>query len=87
MNYLKAWQKYESLSYEDLPKHVRRVAHQCVLDWFGCALAGSREPLSGILRDEFSHREGVAASLVPICRWNQPLPALLNGASRTRARL
>ena len=81
MNYLEAWQKYENLSYEDLPENVRRVAHQCVLDWFGCALAGSREPLSGILRDEFSHRNGNCQVLGSNLSLEPATAALVNGAS------
>ncbi|MCY4041727.1 MAG: MmgE/PrpD family protein [Gammaproteobacteria bacterium] len=81
MDYLQAWNKYGRLTYEDLPDDVKTVAHQCVLDWFGCALAGSREPLSGILRDEFSHRQGRCQVLGSKLRLDPATAALLNGAS------
>jgi 2-methylcitrate dehydratase PrpD len=35
----------------DIPPATLEMAKLCVLDWFGLALAGSREPLSLILRD------------------------------------
>lgn len=38
----------------DLPDEVTRVGRQCMLDWLGCTLAGSREPLAGILRQELA---------------------------------
>ena len=81
MDYLQAWHKYGRLTYDDLPDDVKTVAHQCVLDWFGCALAGSREPLSGILRDEFSHRQGRCQVLGSKLRLDPATAALLNGAS------
>lgn len=36
---------------EDLPDDVAELARHCLLDWFGCALAGSGEPLAGIVAD------------------------------------
>ena len=35
----------------DIPPATLEMAKLCVLDWFGLALAGSREPLSALLRD------------------------------------
>jgi len=81
VDYLQAWDKYSHLTYDDLPEDVKTVAHQCVLDWFGCALAGSREPLSGILRDEFSHRQGRCRVLGSNLGLDAATAALLNGAS------
>ncbi len=81
MDYLQAWDKYGHLTYDDLPEEVKTVAHQCVLDWFGCALAGSREPLSGILRDEFSLRQGRCRVLGSNLHLDPATAALLNGAS------
>ena len=81
MNYLEAWEKYHKLTYDDLPDNVKTVAHQCVLDWFGCAFAGSREPLSAMLRDEFSHRHGNCRVLGSNRALDPATAALLNGAS------
>ena len=58
MDHLAAWDRFGSMTYEALPDHVVQVANQCILDWFGCALAGSSEPLSEILRAQFGHRPG-----------------------------
>jgi 2-methylcitrate dehydratase PrpD len=41
-----------ALAFEALPPDVVFLAKQCLLDWFGVALAGSREPLAVILRNE-----------------------------------
>lgn len=81
MNYLEAWQKYKHLTYQDLPEDVSRVAHHCLLDWFGCALAGSREPSSGILRNEFAHRKGNCRIIGSDLSLEPATAALLNGAS------
>ena len=81
MNYLEAWDRYANLAYADLPETVRQVAHQCLLDWIGCAIAGSREPLSGILREEFSHRAGKCSLIGVGASTDAATAALLNGAS------
>ena len=81
MDYLEAWGKFGRLAYADLPDDVKTVAHQCALDWFGCALLGSHEPLSGILRDEFSHRQGRCRVLGSNLQLDPATAALLNGAS------
>src|SRR5438876_3842278 len=41
-----------SIDFGSLPDEVIVVAKTCILDWLGCALAGSREPLSDILVTE-----------------------------------
>lgn len=81
MNYLDAWDRYAGLTYNDLPENVKTLAHQCVLDWFGCALAGSRDPLAQILRDEFSHRSGNCSVIGSALELDSATAALLNGAS------
>jgi 2-methylcitrate dehydratase PrpD len=70
-----------SISYDGIPETVRAVAHHCVLDWFGCAIAGSREPLTNILVDELRAGEAGAATLVARRETATPLTAaLINGA-------
>ncbi len=44
--------EFGALEHDDVPADVRRAARHCVLDWYGCAIAGQDEPLAGILRDE-----------------------------------
>ena len=46
--------RWSCLSAADLPDETAEVARQCLLDWFGCALAGSREPLAEMLRLELA---------------------------------
>ena len=81
MDHLAAWDKFGTMTYDDLPGSVVQVANQCLLDWFGCAVAGSTEPLSGILRDQFGHREGACTVIGSDLRTEAPTAALLNGAS------
>ncbi|MEE9279686.1 MAG: MmgE/PrpD family protein [Myxococcota bacterium] len=68
---------------DELPDDVRYVARHCFLDWFGVALAGSREPLARILFDEVRELGGAPqAGLVGHTeRSSVLLAALLNGAA------
>jgi 2-methylcitrate dehydratase PrpD len=72
-----------AVSYDALPETVRVWARQCVLDYYGCALAGADDPLVMILLDELTEAAGdTQASVIghPI-----GLPtlsaALVNGAA------
>ena len=65
----------------DVPEAARTVARHCVLDWFGCALAGSAEPLSRILLSEIATRESGDSTLVGRPeRATLLTSALINGA-------
>jgi 2-methylcitrate dehydratase PrpD len=44
--------RLRALRYDDFTDDAANVGRQCLLDWLGCALAGSGEPLSGILQAE-----------------------------------
>ena len=81
MNHLQIWDTFGSLCWADLPANVQQVANQCVLDWTGCALAGSREPLAEILRAQFGHRSGTASVFGSDLKLEVATAALLNGAS------
>ena len=81
MDHLAAWDKFGNMTYDDLPDQVVQVANQCVMDWFGCALAGSSEPLSDILRGQFGHRTGSCTVIGSDLKIEAPTAALLNGAS------
>ena len=75
------WERLGCSSIDQIPTAVATVAHQCILDWFGLALTGSREPLSQILRDELAADAG-ACSLVGTDRRADPVrAALINGAA------
>src|SRR5579859_5054108 len=71
-----------SVTYDGLPEPVRELARQCVLDYYGVALAGADDPLAHILLDELS--EAVGAEEAGIIGHNARLPALsaalINGA-------
>jgi 2-methylcitrate dehydratase PrpD len=67
----------------DIPPATLQMAKLCVLDWFGLALAGSREPLSLLLR-EAALADGArpVASVVGHGRAFSPRQAaLVNGAA------
>ena len=69
--------------YESLPEEVREVAHHCVLDFLGVALAGAREPLVEILVDVVARPEAARdAGLVGRAdRATLVTAALVNGAA------
>src|SRR6266852_5627423 len=71
-----------AVSYEALPEPVRELARQCVLDYYGVALAGADDPLAHILLDELAEAGG--AEQAGIIGHNARLPvlsaALVNGA-------
>src|SRR5437764_699601 len=71
-----------AVTYEALPEPVREVARQCVLDYYGVALAGADDPLATILLDELAEAGGAAQA--SIIGHQAKLPALsaalVNGA-------
>lgn len=81
MNHIDAWDRYQDLTYDDLPSDVVTVANQCILDWFGCAVVGSTEPLSAILRKQFGQRGGQCTVIGTDLMLEASTAALLNGAS------
>ncbi len=81
MDHIAAWDKFGSITYDQLPADVVQVANQCILDWFGCALAGANEHLSEILREQFGHRSGTCSVIGADLKLEAPTAALLNGAA------
>ena len=75
------WERFGRLDLADVPDDVATVARQCVLDWFACAVAGSTEPLAGILRDEVVDADGPAAVIGTDRRTGARAAALVNGAA------
>ncbi len=53
-----------ALQVGDLPPDVTELARQCVLDWFGVTLAGSREDAAAIVADELSADAGSGRATV-----------------------
>ncbi len=76
------WRRWVAFDAGDMPEHVWRWASLCVLDWTGCAIRGSEQPISLLLRAEYADREGPAA-LVGAERATADVPtaALINGAA------
>ncbi len=72
-----------AVAYDALPEDVRELARQCVLDYYGVALAGADDPLVGILLDELDEAGGTAqASLIGhSARLPALSAALVNGAA------
>jgi 2-methylcitrate dehydratase PrpD len=75
------WERWGDLTAADLPADVATVARHCVLDWFACAVAGSAEPLSSILRDELVTGDGEASIVGTRQRAGARTAALVNGAA------
>src|SRR5882672_8340590 len=75
-------QQTSAVTYDALPEPVRALARQCVLDYFGVALAGADDPLARILLDELAEAGGAAQA--GIIGHQARLPALsaalVNGA-------
>src|SRR5262245_4172908 len=72
--------RWSGIGFADLPAEVTWVGRHCLLDWCGCALAGSREPLAGLLRDELVG-EGPATVLGAARTADPRGAALANGAA------
>lgn len=68
-------------TYADLPGAAITYARHCILDWFGVALAGASEPLSGILVDELANKEGPNTLVGHEARAGLFDAALINGAT------
>jgi 2-methylcitrate dehydratase PrpD len=71
------------ITWDRTPDDAREVARHCLLDFIGCAIAGSREPLSRILVDQVVCGEGShEASLIGRNeRASRLTAALVNGAA------
>jgi 2-methylcitrate dehydratase PrpD len=67
----------------ELPDDARKLARQCILDWFAVTLAGSTEPLTRILAEDAAEQGGTAdCTLVGLRqRASTRQAALINGAS------
>ena len=72
--------RFRTLRLGEISAEALGVARHCLLDWLGCALAGSREPLSAILRKELGEGAG-AATLIGGGRASPREAALINGAA------
>src|SRR5438552_18119287 len=72
-----------AVDYEGLPETVRELARQCVLDYYGVALAGADDPLVGILLDELAEAGGAGAASLIGRPGRLPIlaAALVNGAA------
>ena len=66
-----------------LQADAKELAQQCVLDWVGVALAGSREPLVGLLLAQAAEDGGNAAATVigSDRKFSARQAALINGAT------
>src|SRR3954453_18874156 len=75
-----------AMSFDDLPADLVELARQCVLDWVGVTVAGSREPVTRILLDDFEDQglgAGPAGATVVGHRMRLPVldAALVNGTA------
>ncbi len=72
-----------ALRYDSLPDTAAEFAKHCFLDWLGVTIAGSREPLSGILRAEAAADGGAGAHVLigTGATTSMHWAALINGAA------
>jgi len=75
------WQTYGQLAPQDIPEEARASERQCILDWVGCALAGSREPLVKILREESLASGALATVIGGAAKVSAKDAALVNGSA------
>jgi 2-methylcitrate dehydratase PrpD len=75
--------KSAGLGYGGLPPDIRAIARQCLLDWFGVTLAGTREELAAIIAAEAALEggDGVATLVGRKRKAPQLLAALVNGTT------
>src|SRR6059058_3835973 len=75
-------ERASAVSYDELPEPVRELARQCVLDYYGVALAGADDRLVDILLDELAEAGGAAQASVIGHKVRLPAlsAALVNGA-------
>jgi 2-methylcitrate dehydratase PrpD len=68
---------------DDIPPAMRELARQCVLDYFGVALAGAADPLVRIVLDEMAEAGGTPEASVIGHKARLPAlsAALINGAA------
>jgi 2-methylcitrate dehydratase PrpD len=71
------------IRWDNIPENAREVARHCLLDFFGVAIAGSREPLTEILVKEIvsSERSSEASLIGRAERASRLTAALVNGAA------
>jgi len=72
-----------NLRYEDIPEPARALALQCILDYFGVAIAGADDPLVRIVLDEMVEAGGAPQACVigHAARLPALSAALVNGAA------
>src|SRR5438067_4250241 len=75
-------ERASAVTYDALPEPVRELARQCVLDYYGVALAGADDPLAAILLDELTEAGGAPQASVIGHKARLPAlsAALVNGA-------
>ncbi len=74
------WDRFGGLRLDDVPDDDVTVAKQCVLDWFGCALAGSGTDVADILRDVVAGTAGSSSVVASPTTCDAREAALVNGA-------
>jgi 2-methylcitrate dehydratase PrpD len=75
--------KAAALDYDEIPPTARELVRQCVLDYFGVALAGAGDELVRLLLDEMVEAGGAQQASIIGCQTRLPAlsAALVNGAA------
>lgn len=74
------WERFGGLDLSDIPDDVVTVAKQCLLDWYGCALAARDTPLAVILREELADTPGRSSIVGSSTTCGAGQAAMVNGA-------
>ena len=76
------WRRTVAFDRSAVPEEVWRWAELCVLDWAGCAIAGSEQPIGELLRAEYAGAPGPAVLIgADPATADVPVAALINGAA------
>src|SRR5437763_4121431 len=75
--------KSAALEYDDLPQEAHELARQCILDYFGVAIAGAGDELVRLVLDELTEAGGATQASVIGHQTRLPAlsAALVNGAA------
>ena len=73
-------EQWSNLAFADLPQEAIDVGQQCVVDWMGCALAGSQQRLVELLREELTS-PGTATLIGAAGHASPRDAAMINGAA------
>jgi 2-methylcitrate dehydratase PrpD len=73
-------ERWSVVGFDDIPTEAVEVGRHCLLDWLGCTIGGSAEPVAGMLREELTSN-GPATVIGTDLTTDPRSAALVNGAA------